>query len=87
MASKIVLNGTLIQGIANMGKISGVYKITNTITGDFYIGSSKNIKQRWSVHKSPSRWKSVSGMLLYQAFLAYLDLFYLKQLALKRKRR
>lgn len=27
-------------------KISGVYKITNNITGDFYIGSSKNIKQR-----------------------------------------
>ena len=28
-----------------MNKISGVYKITNTITGDFYIGSSKNIKK------------------------------------------
>lgn len=27
-------------------KISGVYKITNTATGDFYIGSSNNIKKR-----------------------------------------
>ena len=31
-------------------KIIGVYKITNTITGDFYIGSSKDVKRRWKVH-------------------------------------
>ena len=36
--------------------ISGVYKITNTITNDFYIGSSKNIKRRWACHKIPSTW-------------------------------
>ena len=36
-----------------MNKVSGVYKITNTVTGDFYIGSSKNIKQRWSGHRKP----------------------------------
>ena len=35
-------------------KISGVYKITNTITNDFYIGSSKNVKSRWVDHKKPS---------------------------------
>lgn len=29
-----------------MNKISGVYRIVNIVTGDFYIGSSKNIKQR-----------------------------------------
>ena len=52
-------------------KISGVYKITNKITGDFYIGSSKNIERRWSTHKSPSRWKLRSGMKLYQAFIKY----------------
>lgn len=28
-----------------MCNISGVYKITNNITYDFYIGSSKNIKR------------------------------------------
>ena len=37
-----------------MEKISGIYKITNTITGDFYIGSSKNVKSRWIDHKKPS---------------------------------
>ena len=36
--------------------ISGIYKIINTITGDFYIGSSKNIKNRWINHKCPSTW-------------------------------
>lgn len=41
-----------------MDKISGVYKITNKITGDFYIGSSCNIKQRWAVHKCVSAWES-----------------------------
>ena len=30
-----------------MNKISGIYKITNIITGDFYIGSSKDVKKRW----------------------------------------
>lgn len=43
-----------------MNKISGVYKITNTVTGDFYIGSSKDVETRWVKHKSPSRWKEVN---------------------------
>lgn len=30
--------------------VAGVYRITNTITGDFYIGSSVNIGKRWSAH-------------------------------------
>ena len=37
-------------------KISAVYKITNKVTKDFYIGSSKNVKQRWANHKCPSKW-------------------------------
>ena len=37
-------------------KICGVYKITNTVTGDFYIGSSKDVKQRLAHHKIPSTW-------------------------------
>ena len=52
-------------------KISGVYKITNNITGDFYIGSSKDIKLRWANHRSPSKWKLRPGMKLYQAFIKY----------------
>lgn len=31
--------------------ISGIYKISNTENGKFYIGSSKNIVKRWNEHK------------------------------------
>ena len=47
-------------------KISGVYKITNNITGDFYIGSSKNIEKRWANHKSPSTHKQHPNSKLYK---------------------
>ncbi len=30
---------------------SGIYKITNMVNGKFYIGSSKNINNRWDNHK------------------------------------
>ena len=46
-------------------KISGIYKITNTITGDFYIGSSKDVKLRWANHKCPSRWKQYPNNPMY----------------------
>lgn len=52
-------------------KISGVYKITNTVTGDFYIGSSKNIERRWKAHKEPSRWSNNPNILLYRDFQKY----------------
>ena len=46
-------------------KISGIYKITNTITGDFYIGSSKNVKSRLAVHKCQSTWKKCPNNPMY----------------------
>ena len=46
-------------------KISGVYKIINTITGDFYIGSSKDVKLRLAVHKCQSRWKQHPNNPMY----------------------
>ena len=46
-------------------KISGVYKITNTITNDFYIGSSKDVKRRWANHKCPSKWERCPNNHLY----------------------
>lgn len=49
-----------------MNKISGVYKITNTITGDFYIGSSKNIKHRWYNHRAPSSQARNPNLRMYQ---------------------
>jgi len=36
---------------------SGIYKITNTENGKFYIGSSKNIEERWNDHKQYLRGK------------------------------
>ena len=54
-----------------MDKISGIYKITNTITGDFYIGSSKNIEKRWASHKSPSVHKQRPNSKLYKAMAQY----------------
>lgn len=50
---------------------SGVYKITNTITGDFYIGSSCNIKQRWATHKSISAQKRQPNVKLYKAMAEF----------------
>ena len=52
-------------------EICAVYKITNTITGDFYIGSSKNVKQRWAVHKCQSVWKNYPNKQLYQDMRKY----------------
>ena len=51
--------------------ISGIYKIINTVTNDFYIGSSKNIKKRWAEHKKPSVWKKYPNKQLYQDMRKY----------------
>lgn len=47
-------------------KISGVYKITNKLTGDFYIGSSKNIMRRWIDHRNTAEWKRQPNSRLYK---------------------
>ena len=52
-------------------KISGVYKITNTVTGDFYIGSSKDVKKRWREHKHPSVWKNHPNNPMYHDMQKY----------------
>ena len=52
-------------------KISGIYKITNNITGEFYIGSSKDIKLRWASHKRPSAQKRLPNSKLYKAMASY----------------
>ena len=52
-------------------KICGIYKITNTITGDFYIGSSKNVKKRWTDHKAPSTWNKCPNNPLYKDMKNY----------------
>ena len=46
-------------------KIIGVYKITNTVTKDFYIGSSKDVKLRLACHKCQSTWKRCPNNPMY----------------------
>ena len=63
-------------------KIIGIYKITNTITGDFYIGSSKNVKHRWAEHKIPSTWNRCPNNQMYLDMQKYgLDKFEFEILA------
>ena len=45
--------------------ICGIYKIINTVTKDFYIGSSKNVKNRWANHKCPSTWNKHPNNPMY----------------------
>ena len=47
-------------------KTNGIYKITNNETGEFYVGSSKNIERRWREHKRPSAWKKYPNNRMYQ---------------------
>ena len=48
-----------------MEKIRAVYKITNTVTGDFYIGSSKDVKSRLAAHKCKSTWNNHPSNPMY----------------------
>lgn len=54
-----------------MKKISAVYKIVNTITNDCYVGSSKDVRNRWYYHKCPSCWKLQPNNPLYQDMQKY----------------
>ena len=63
-------------------EISGVYKITNTVTGDFYIGSSKDVKRRWAAHKYKSTWSQHPNNPMYLDMQKYgLDKFAFEILA------
>lgn len=46
-------------------KISGVYKVHNIKNNRDYVGSSRDIHKRWSVHKMPSTWTSRPNRRLY----------------------
>jgi GIY-YIG catalytic domain len=48
---------------------SGVYSIENTQTGEMYVGSSKNIRSRWCVHKQLLREGRHWCVGLQQAFI------------------
>ena len=52
-------------------KISGVYEIINTITGECYIGSSNNLKNRKRQHFGESNWKHNPNKPLYKDMKQY----------------
>ena len=49
----------------------GIYKITNIITQESYIGLSTHIEDRWEYHQDPYNWKRESSKLLYKAMQKY----------------
>lgn len=55
-----------------MEKIYIVYKFTNTVTGDFYIGS-QSIKKRFANHKYQSIWIVIPNDKMYQDIEKYGD--------------
>ena len=54
-----------------MKKIYIVYKLTNTVTGDFYIGSRNNIKKSLANHKYQSVWIAIPNDQMYQDIQKY----------------
>jgi hypothetical protein len=52
-------------------KLIGIYKITNIITLDFYIGQSRNLKQRWAEHKTQLRHNKHPNAHLQNAWNKY----------------
>lgn len=43
--------------------VSGVYKITNTVTNQHYVGSSKDVQRRWWQHRSKNTWKTKNNQM------------------------
>ena len=52
-------------------KISGVYEIVNTVTGDFYIGSSSDLERRKQQHFCENTWKYNQNKPLYKYMQQY----------------
>ena len=49
----------------------GLYKITNTVNGKYYIGSSNNFSKRWSKHRNTLRRGKQGNAHLQAAFNKY----------------
>lgn len=56
---------------SKINAVSGIYKITNLITNEFYIGSSKNIESRWAYHKAKFKSNEETNNKLYLDFKKY----------------
>ena len=51
--------------------VSGVYRITNTANGKFYVGSAVNLRERWTRHKYRLRSKQHHNEHLQRSFLKH----------------
>ena len=49
----------------------GIYKITNKLNGDAYIGQSVEIENRLEDHKKPYNLNREENKRLYQAFIQF----------------
>jgi group I intron endonuclease len=49
----------------------GLYKITNTVNGKYYIGSSRNIVKRWNSHKNKLRRNEHKNLYLQASYNKY----------------
>lgn len=54
-----------------MNNTCGVYIITNKITGEQYIGSSKNIERRWYNYRSKGYRDKYKNSRIYMAITTY----------------
>lgn len=55
---------------ANLNK-SGIYRIKNKLNGKSYIGSAKNIRIRWKIHRADIRRQDHDNIYLQAAFDKY----------------
>lgn len=53
----------------NQNKLCGIYKLTNSVNGKYYIGSSVDITTRWTQHKGRANRGSITP--LYNAIRKY----------------
>ena len=49
-------------------RMIGIYKITNLVDGNAYIGQSIQIEERFKEHRNPSNWNREVNKKLYKAF-------------------
>jgi len=54
-----------------MERISAVYKIVNIVTGDCYVGSSRNVWRRKRRHFALSSWRQQKNSLMYKDMQKY----------------
>jgi group I intron endonuclease len=52
-------------------KTPGIYKITNTVNGRFYIGSAVNLARRWTEHQQKLRRGKHANSHLQRSWLAH----------------